>query len=70
MRPQRDYANTIFNKALLSKKNKEISGEIIATRATQLDALLGQWDTHEAMLQQYTRETGSMTEKIIDSWAL
>lgn len=29
-------------------------------RATQLDALLRQWDTYETMLQQYAEGTGSM----------
>lgn len=40
-------------------------------RAAQLDALLGQWDTYEAMLQQYARGTGSLTaaaEQTSDSW--
>ena len=40
-------------------------------RATQLDALLRQWDTYEAMLQQYADGTGSMAveaEKTAKSW--
>lgn len=40
-------------------------------RATQLDALLRQWDTYEAMLQQYVDGTGSMAaeaEKTANSW--
>lgn len=38
--------------------------------ASQLDALLSQWDTYETMLQQYA-STGSMAadaEKLADSW--
>jgi len=40
-------------------------------RATQLDALLRQWDTYETMLQQYANGTGSMAveaEKTTNSW--
>lgn len=40
-------------------------------RATQLDALLRQWDTYEAMLVQYADGTGSMAieaEKTAKSW--
>lgn len=40
-------------------------------RATQLDALLRQWDTYETMLQQYADGTGSMAveaEKTANSW--
>jgi len=40
-------------------------------RATQLDALLRQWDTYEAMLQQYEDGAGSMAveaEKTAKSW--
>jgi len=40
-------------------------------RATQLDALLRQWDTYEAMLQQYEDGAGSMAveaEKTANSW--
>lgn len=40
-------------------------------RATQLDALLRNWDTYETMLQQYADGTGSMAreaEKTANSW--
>lgn len=40
-------------------------------KATQLDALLRQWDTYEAMLQQYEDGAGSMAieaEKTVKSW--
>lgn len=40
-------------------------------RADRLDALLNQWDTYEAMLQQFARGTGSLTaaaEQNADSW--
>ena len=40
-------------------------------RATQLDALLRQWDTYESMIQQYADGTGSMAveaEKTAHSW--
>lgn len=40
-------------------------------RATQLDALLRQWDTYESMLQQYADGSGSMAveaEKTANSW--
>lgn len=39
--------------------------------AAQLDALLRQWDTYEAMLQQYSQGAGSMAEaaeKTANSW--
>lgn len=44
---------------------------ILKLRATQLDALLRQWDTYETMLQQYADGTGSMAveaEKTANSW--
>ena len=44
---------------------------ILKLRATQLDALLRQWDTYETMLQQYANGTGSMAveaEKTTNSW--
>lgn len=40
-------------------------------KATQLDALLSQWDTYESMLQQYEDGSGSMAveaEKTAKSW--
>ncbi len=40
-------------------------------KATQLDALLSQWDTYETMLQQYEDGSGSMAveaEKTANSW--
>lgn len=44
---------------------------ILKLRATQLDALLRQWDTYEKMLQEYSQGTGSMAqeaEKTANSW--
>lgn len=44
---------------------------ILKLRATQLDALLRNFDTYETMLQQYTDGTGSMAreaEKTANSW--
>lgn len=44
---------------------------ILKLRATQLDALLRNFDTYETMLQQYVDGTGSMAreaEKTANSW--
>ena len=53
------------------KKTNLLSAVGGKLRATQLDALLRQWDTYEAMIQQYAGGTGSMAaeaEKTANSW--
>lgn len=54
-----------------SRKSDLLNSVGDKSSATQLDALLSQWDTYEAMVHQYSNGTGSMAveaEKTANSW--
>ena len=63
-----EYNKLDYTDARKSNLLDSVGGDLAAS---QLDALLSQWDTYETMLQQYATGTGSMAadaKKLADSW--